>query len=90
MVPLERWPWFRTLATAGPGRWVVVQHIVLGTVERQCQRVGIREGDVLRCVTRGNATLLLEDTAGKKKRISRSYAWFIGTGEPSQGPVSPG
>lgn len=79
MKPDRRWPWQETLALAREGRWVEVQEIVPGSVHRQCERLEIRKGAVLRCVSRDPEFVVLEDEKGNTRQLQRPFAWFVGT-----------
>jgi hypothetical protein len=89
MATLDRWPWPHTLAATEMNQWVVVREILFGTVTRQCDRLGIRKGDVVRCVERLPNSLVLEDEQGGRKAINRVHAWFIGTDERTDSDVLP-
>lgn len=79
MDPHRRWSWQQTLALAGRDRWVTVRDILMASMARRCELLGIREGSVVRCIDREADFLVLEARNGETMRLHRTYAWFVGT-----------
>jgi hypothetical protein len=59
------------------GRTVVVRQVHFEGLRSDCERVGVREGQVFRLNARNGSHLLLESRDGRTAKLRREYARFI-------------
>ena len=72
--PPSPWPWPRSLATVPAGEAVRVDSILFGTIQRKCEKAGIRVGETLSCRRIDGDRIFLELEDGRSVEISFSTA----------------
>lgn len=81
------WPWPRSLATAGAGEHLRIAQVLFGTIERKCEKAGIRAGDLVTCTSADGSNVHLELENGDEVDLDLSTAWFVEVHQASHGRV---
>ncbi len=54
-----------------------IRKILFGMVQDHCQELGMREGDVVRCLRKDAQELEVRLSTGTVMHLPNEYAWFI-------------
>lgn len=77
------------LATAAPGESFHVRRIHFGLVRDRCADLGMREGDLLRCLRVTAGEVVVEFPEGHTTALELDYARFVEVAEPSANRMDP-
>jgi hypothetical protein len=66
-----------SLAAVSSGDRVRIRNVLGATLRRQCDAVGLAQGDVVQCRTAGRASLVLVKAGGRTVLLDRDSARFI-------------
>lgn len=85
------WSWSDSLGGVPPndGRDYVIRQILFGLVRDHCSKIGLEEGQTVRCCERSRDEVVVELSDGGLRSLGLNYAWFVeveraGRTEPSR------
>ena len=54
-----------------------IHKILFGMVQEHCHDLGMREGDIVRCLRKDAQELEVRLSTGDVRRLPNEYAWFV-------------
>jgi hypothetical protein len=77
-----------SLATARAGQYLCIRRILFDQLRRDCERIGLHEGERIHCRRSLPATLLLETETHRSVVVPRDWARFISVADVDSCDIS--